>query len=247
MTFKDHFSGQAAEYAKFRPTYPAALFDYLATLVPSRTLAWDCATGSGQAAIALASRFEWVIATDASAKQITNAQQNERVHYRVAPAENSGIASNSVELVTVAQALHWFDLPKFYEEARRVLKRGGVIAVWNYDFLHISPEIDAIVNRFYHDIVGPFWPPERSVIEDGYGTLPFPFSQIEAPPFRIEVRWSLPQLIGYLETWSATRRFIEANERDPLALIDHELETAWKGRDSAKLVVWPLTVRVGRV
>lgn len=247
MSFKDHFSVQAAEYARFRPTYPPALFDYLASLAPSRRIAWDCATGNGQAAIALASHFESVIATDASKKQISNAQPSERVHYQVAPAESSGIESNSIDLVAVAQALHWFDLPKFYEEARRVLKPGGIVAVWNYDFLQVSPAIDAIVNRFYHDVVGPFWPPERRVIEDGYATLPFPFSEIEPPPFRIEVRWSLPQLIGYLETWSATQRFIETNELNPLTLIADELESAWNGRDSAKLVVWPLTVRIGRV
>jgi hypothetical protein len=128
-----------------------------------------------------------------------------------------------------------------------LLKPGGIIAVWNYDFLQVSPAIDAIMNRFYHDIVGPFWPPERRVIEEGYATLPFPFAEIEPPPFRIEVRWSLPQLIGYLETWSATQRFIETNELNPLTLIADELESAWNGRDSAKLVVWPLTVRIGRV
>src|SRR3954469_4766386 len=227
MSFKDHFSEQAAEYAKFRPTYPVALFEYLASLVASRKLAWDCATGSGQAAIALARHFDLVIATDASAKQIRNAERAERVHYRVAPAESSGIESKSVDLVTVAQALHWFDLPKFYEEAKRVLKPDGVIAVWNYDFLQATPTVDAVVNRFYHDIVGPFWPAERCVIEAGYATLPFPFRETEAPHFRIEVRWTLSQLVGYLETWSATRRFIEANKLNPLTLIADELESAW--------------------
>jgi SAM-dependent methyltransferase len=247
MSFKDHFSGQAAEYAKFRPSYPAALFEYLAKIVPSRNVAWDCATGSGQAAIALAKHFALVIATDASAKQIRNAERAERVQYRVAPAENSGIESESVDLVTVAQALHWFDLAKFYEEAKRVLNPGGLIAVWNYDFLQATPEIDAAVNRFYHDIVGPFWPPERRVIETGYATLPFPFQEIEAPAFRIEVHWTLPQLIGYLQTWSATQRYIEANGSNPLTLIADELEKAWNDPDAMKLIVWPLTVRIGRV
>jgi SAM-dependent methyltransferase len=247
MSFKDHFSGQAAEYAKFRPSYPAALFEYLAKIVPSRNVAWDCATGSGQAAIALAKHFALVIATDASAKQIRNAERAERVQYRMAPAENSGIESESVDLVTVAQALHWFDLAKFYEEAKRVLNPGGLIAVWNYDFLQATPEIDAAVNRFYHHIVGPFWPPERRVIETGYATLPFPFQEIEAPAFRIEVHWTLPQLIGYLQTWSATQRYIEANGSNPLTLIADELEKAWNDPDAMKLIVWPLTVRIGRV
>jgi SAM-dependent methyltransferase len=246
MNFKDHFSGQAAEYAKFRPVYPDALFEYLANVVTARNVAWDCATGSGQAALALAKHFQSVIASDASEKQIANAQPNERVQYRVSPAEQSGIESNSIDLVTVAQALHWFDLPKFYAEAKRVLKPAGFIAVWNYDFLQINPAIDAIVNRFYHEIVGPFWPPERRVIEEGYATLAFPFREIESPRFRIEVRWSLAQLIGYLETWSATQRFIETNDLNPLTLIANELEKKWNGRNSLKLVVWPLTVRIGR-
>jgi len=247
MTFKDHFSGQAAEYARFRPAYPEALFDYLASVVSNRNAAWDCATGSGQAAIALAKHFQSVIATDASEKQIANAQPADRVHYRVAPAEKSGIDSNSIDLITVAQALHWLDLPNFYAEAKRVLKPGGLIAVWNYDFLQVNPAIDAMVNRFYHDIVGPFWPPERRVIEEGYTTLAFPFHEITPPAFRIEVRWGLPQLIGYLETWSATQRFIAANELDPVTLIADELGTAWNDGDSTKLVVWPLTLRIGRV
>lgn len=247
MSFKDHFSEQASEYAKFRPRYPVALFEYLANAVASRKVAWDCAAGSGQAAVALAKHFDLVIATDASTEQIRNAERAERVQYRVARAESSGIESKSVDLITVAQALHWFDLPKFYEEAKRALKPGGLIAVWNYDFLQATPEIDAVVNRFYHDIVGPFWPPERRVIEAGYATLPFPFEEIEAPPFRIEVRWSLPQLMGYLETWSATQRFIGTNKLNPLTLIADELESAWKESGSVKLVVWPLTVRIGRV
>lgn len=235
---------QAAEYAKFRPTYPGELFEYLATLPPARDLAWDCATGSGQAAVALAQHFTAVIATDASEKQILHAQPHERVRYRAAPAENSGLEPHAVDLVTVAQALHWFDLPAFHQDAQRVLKTNGVIAVWSYNLLQVNPEVDAIVNHFYDDIVGPFWPPERRVIEEGYAKLPFPFSEIEAPQFQMEVRWSLPQLLGYLHTWSATQRFIETNGTDPLSLVQEDLETAWGDRDQS--VRWPLALRIGR-
>src|SRR5437660_11374619 len=150
MSFKDHFSKQAADYAIFRPGYPQELFNYLGNIAASRQLAWDCATGNGQAAVGLAGVFYRVIATDASEKQISNAQPHERVEYRVAPAENSGIKSGTIDLVMIAQALHWFDLDRFYTEARRVLKPDGVLAASDYNLLHINPAIDEVVNRYYH-------------------------------------------------------------------------------------------------
>src|SRR5437867_9645499 len=166
MTFKDHFSRQAADYAKFRPGYPQELFQYVGSVAPSRQLAWDCGTGNGQAAVGLASVFDRVIATDASEKQITNAEPHQRVDYRVAPAENSGIKSETIDLIMVAQALHWFDLDRFYAEARRVLKPNGVLAASAYNLLHIEPAIDEVINRYYYDVVGPFWPPERKLVEN---------------------------------------------------------------------------------
>jgi ubiquinone/menaquinone biosynthesis C-methylase UbiE len=176
MTFKDHFSRQAADYAKFRPGYPQELFNYLGGIAPSRQLAWDCGTGNGQAAIGLASVFDRVIATDASEKQISNAQPYDRVEYRVAPAENSGIQSGTIDLIMVAQALHWFDLDRFYAEARRVLKSDGILAASAYNLLHIEPAIDEIVNRYYYEVVGPFWPPERKLVEN-FDHLPLPVSR----------------------------------------------------------------------
>jgi SAM-dependent methyltransferase len=246
VTFKNHFSGQAADYAKFRPTYPADLIEYLATIAPARQMAWDCATGNGQAAVALASHFDRVIATDASEKQIQSAQTHARITFRVAPAEKSGIESSSVDLVTVAQALHWFDLPAFYSATRRVLKPGGVLGVWNYNLLQSKPEIDAIVNRFYKEIVGPFWPPERQLIERGYEHLPFPFEELDPPKFKMTARWSLKSLLGYLGTWSATQRYIQATQQDPVILIASDLAKAWGAPESQQLVTWPLQVRVGR-
>ena len=161
MTFKDHFSDQASDYARFRPNYPHELFAYLGSLVLARECAWDCGTGSGQAAVALAEFFDRVVATDASEKQILSATKSSRVEYPIAPAENSGLSSHSLDLIAVAQALHWFDLDAFYMEAKRVLKPDGILAVWCYGLLEIGPEIDAIINRFYREIVGPYWPPER--------------------------------------------------------------------------------------
>jgi SAM-dependent methyltransferase len=242
--FKDHFSAHADDYAKFRPRYPDALFRYLGTIAPARRLAWDCATGNGQAAIALAEVFERVIATDASEKQIGNAEPNARVEYRVAPAEKSGIESNTIDLITVAQALHWFDLERFYAEVRRVLKPQGVIAACAYKLATVSPKIDAVVNHYYSDVVGAYWPAERVLVEK-FEELPFPFPEIAMPPFEMVAEWEVGHLIGYLRTWSATQRFMAAKQRDPLEEIEEDLRSAWG--DEARHVVWPLTVRVGRV
>ena len=244
MTFKDHFSRQAADYAKFRPSYPRKLFDYLGSVALNRQLAWDCGTGNGQAAVGLASVFDHVIATDASEKQISNAQPHKRVEYRVAPAENCDIASGKVDLIMVAQALHWFDLDLFYAEARRVLKRDGVLAASAYNLLHIDPVIDQIVNRYYYDVVGPFWPPERELVER-FADFPFPFRKIEPPEFEMTTQWDLDRVIGYLGTWSSSQRFIEATGSDPVEQIIDKLWSAWGKPKQIRKVVWPLSLRVG--
>jgi ubiquinone/menaquinone biosynthesis C-methylase UbiE len=243
-TFKDHFSKQAADYAKFRPRYPSELFEYLGTVAPSRTLAWDCATGNGQAAVELAKVFDRVIATDASEKQIANAQPYARVEYRVAPAENSGLQSGMHDLIMVAQALHWFDLDRFYREACRVLKPDGVLAASAYNLLHIESAIDEVVNRYYFHVVGPFWPSERALIEK-FEELPFPFPEIEAPSIEMIARWNLEHLVGYLRSWSATQRFIAATQRDPLEEIADDLQNAWGDTKQTRRVIWPLTLRMG--
>jgi SAM-dependent methyltransferase len=245
MNFKDHFSAQAADYAKFRPGYPREFFDYLVSIAPSRQLAWDCGTGNGQAAVALALVFDHVIATDASERQITNAEPHERVNYRVAPAEGSGIDSGSVDLIMVAQALHWFDLDRFYGEAQRVLKPGGVLAASAYNLLQIEPAIDEVVNRYYHEVVGPFWPPERKLVER-FADLPFPFREIDPPKFEMKASWNLDHLVGYLRTWSSTQRFIAAKTSDPLQQIIGELRAAWGPPEQTRTVIWPLTLRIGR-
>jgi len=244
MTFKDHFSKQAAGYAKFRPRYPQKLFDYLRSIAPSRQLAWDCGTGNGQAAVGLASVFDRVIATDASEKQIASAQSHKIVEYRVAPAENSGIESETLDLIMVAQALHWFDLDRFYAEAQRVLKLDGVLAASAYNLLQIEPAIDEIVNRYYYEVVGPFWPPERKLVEQ-FSDLPFPFQEIDPPEFEMTAQWNLDHLLGYLQTWSSTQRFIAANKRDPLEAIADDLRAAWGDPGQMRKVVWPLILRVG--
>ncbi|MFL6499376.1 MAG: class I SAM-dependent methyltransferase [Candidatus Udaeobacter sp.] len=244
MNFKDHFSKQAADYAKFRPRYPQTLFEYLGTIAPSRHVAWDCATGNGQAAVGLASVFDLVIATDASETQIANAQSHERIHYRVGPAENSGIGSETIDLIMVAQALHWFDLDRFYAEARRVLKNNGVVAASAYNLLNVEPAIDLVVNRYYYEAVGPFWPPERKLVEQ-FADFPFPFHEVNAPRFEMTAQWSLDRLLGYLQTWSSTQRFIAAHASDPLEQIIDDLRAAWGDSEQARNVVWPLVLRIG--
>ena len=245
MTFKDHFSKQAADYANFRPRYPRELFEYLGSVAPSRALAWDCATGNGQAAVELAEVFDRVIATDASEKQIANAEPQDRVEYRIASAEESGLESDTIDLIMVAQALHWFDLPRFYEEVPRVLKSKGVFAASAYKFFHITPEIDPLVNhRYYDKVVGSFWPAERALVEK-FEELPFPFSEIQTPSFEMIAQWNLEHLLGYLRSWSATQRFIAAKNRDPLEIIAGELRAAWGDAKEPRRVVWPLTLRVG--
>ena len=246
-TFKDYFSEHAAEYAKHRPRYPDRLFDWLATLVQERQQAWDCATGNGQAACALASRFDCVIATDASEKQIKCAAPNQRVVYRVAPEEQSGIASRTVDLVTVAQAVHWFDLEKFYQEVRRVVKPQGVLAVWCYDLFRISPEMDRLLSEFYGNTVGPYWPPERRWVEDGYRSLPFPFEEIIAPAFEMTVTWPLQAVLDYLRTWSATQRYLQEKSSDPVEQLQGSLERAWGDSKNPKDVTWVLHLRVGKI
>ncbi len=220
------------------------MFQWLGGVAPAKELAWDCATGNGQAAIELADVFEHVIATDASEKQIGNAERHPRVEYRVATAEASGLKPRTIDLITVAQALHWFDLARFEAEARRVAKIGGIVAAWAYKLATVSPTIDAVVDHYYSDVVGRYWPPERVLVEK-FEELPFGFDRIETPSFEMRAEWNVEQLLGYLGTWSATQRFMAAEQRDPLEEIEAELRHAW-GKD-VRRVVWPLTVRVGGV
>ena len=246
MTFHDHFSEHAEDYARFRPTYPDSLYTFLADAVTARGLAWDCATGNGQAAVGLAKHFERVIATDASRPQIAQALAHPRVEYRVAEATQSGLADASVDLVTIAQALHWFDTPTFYAEVRRVLTPAGVCAAWGYGLMRIAPAIDAVVDHYYRDVVGPYWPPERVHLDAGYATLGFPFAEIAAPPFAMQATWPLAGLLGYLATWSATKRYVQILGMDPLDRVSGDLTRAWGPADVTHLVTWPLYLRVGR-
>lgn len=244
-TFKDYFSAQANIYSRYRPHYPQALFEYLASVAPGHDTAWDCGTGNGQAALGLTPYFSQVIATDPSEEQLRNASPHEKIVYKQAQAEDPGIEARSVDLVTVAQAIHWFDIEQFYEQAKFALKPKGVLAAWCYALCRISPEIDRITDNFYYEKVGPYWPKERKLVDDGYVSLPFPFDEIQPPPMSIELSWTLDDLLGYFRTWSPTRRFIEQNGRDPVDDIEGELAAAW-GDVKEGRVVWPISMRIGR-
>jgi len=247
MKFKDYFSKQASEYTKYRPHYPEALYEYLATLVCSRQRAWDCATGSGQAALGLTPYFEQIIATDASKRQIANAIEHSKIAYFVAPAEKPDIEAASIDLIVVAQALHWFDLNRFYAEARRVSKPGGVLAAWSYSLLRIARDIDSLLDKFYTEVVGPFWPPERKFVDDKYQSIPFPFAELDVPQFKMESKWSLERLIGYLGTWSAVQNFKDKHNTDPIELIIKDLIRAWDRPQDEKEIHWSINMRVGRI
>ncbi len=252
MNFKDLFSTQAADYAKHRPQYPPELFAYLASLAPSRLVAWDCATGNGQAAIGLAPHFQRVIATDASANQLSNALDHENITYCVATAEDSGLETASIDLLTVAQAAHWFDFERFYAEAKRILKPQGVIALWTYTMAQIEPSIDAAFGEFYESLT-PYWSPERLLVEAMYQTIPFPFDEImpetiSAPPtFYMEVQWTFADFLGYLGTWSAVQEFIKQHKYDPVEEFGRRLQPLWTEPDIERKAQWQVYMRVGRV
>lgn len=243
--FKDHFSSVASRYAEFRPQYPPELFQWLASLPSRNDCAWDCATGNGQAATHLAGFFREVIATDASAGQIINSRPHGRIRYQVAPAENSNLPEASVDLVTVAQAAHWFDLPRFYAEARRVLRPGAPLAIWCYGtFKFGDAAIDQLMDNFYHNIVGPYWPPERRFIEEDYRTISFPLQEISAPQFNMQAEFTIERLTGYLRTWSATQRFEKEKGFDPVTEIEPTLASFWPAQ-STQSTFWPIHIRAG--
>ena len=247
MTFKDLFSGHASDYARYRPRYPAGLYDHLASLCERRDLAWDCATGNGQAAIELAKRFARVIATDASKKQLDEAPRIEKIEYQVWPAEKTELSTRSVDLVTVAQALHWFDFARFGQEVRRVASPGCMLAVWTYSVAQITPEIDAVTEQLYNIGLKGFWEYERTWVDKGYEGIPLPIVGETRPRFEMKVDMTLAHWIAYLGTWSAVKKAVETTGRNPVDGMRAEFEKAWGEPGSARPVTYPLNVRIGRV
>ena len=248
MAFPDHFSGVAADYARYRPEYPTTLFDWLAEVVPRQVLALDCACGSGQVARPLAQRFARVIATDASLQQLTSAPPIENVSLCAAVAEAAPLAAGTVDLVTVGQALHWFDLDAFAAEVRRVLVPGGVVAAWTYGLPQVDDdEIGAVVSHFITDTMWPYWPPETAHVIDGYATIALPFPALEPPPFEMAVGWTLPRFLGFTRTWSGVARWVEMHGNDPVDSLAVELGRLWGDDGDLRTIRWSLKIRAGRV
>jgi SAM-dependent methyltransferase len=246
-SFRDLFSDQSTDYARYRPKYPRALFQQLANGCETKDLAWDCGTGNGQAAVALAQFFKKVIATDPSEKQLAEAEKNDKVDYRRASAEASGLEARTTDLITVAQAFHWFDQPRFFAEVKRVAKPGSLLAVWCYELCYISPEVDAGVMELYKDILGKYWDDGRRLVEEGYRNEKFPFEELTPPKATMGLSWTFPELIGYLGTWSALVKYRKAHGEDPRAQVIPRLQRAWGDLHEAKSVTWPLSVRLFRV
>jgi SAM-dependent methyltransferase len=229
-------------------TYPPALFSHIASLCQQKRTCWDCATGSGQAALSWTSHFDQVIATDASQQQLDHAVAHQKIVYRSERAEKTTITSQSVDLVSVASALHWFDHDLFYTEARRVLRPGGIVAVWSYD-AHpvISPEIDHIIHHHADHRLGPYWPAPFEHVRTKYRNLPFPFAELSAPDLVALVHWSFDELMGNLRTWSAVRPYVANRGEDPVSRIEPALRRLWGVPDRIRPCSWPLFFRIGRV
>lgn len=247
MTFQDHFSAVAGAYARHRPRYPDALFSWLSSLLRDRATAWDVATGSGQVAIALTEHVEHVIASDASAEQIEHAIRHERITYLAEPAEHVSLASNSVDLITAGAAAHWFDFDGFYDEVRRVATRGAVIALFSYGPRDFADAIDPVVSRFEEALLDPFWPERLELVHQRYATIPFPFEELDAPPFVMRVESTLDEMIQFLETWSASQRYYEQHGVRATSVIAEDLERSWGDPTHRRLIECPLFMRIGRV
>lgn len=246
MARNDHFSKFAKTYAAYRPTYPDDLFAAVASLAPTTTAVWDCATGTGQAALSLAEHFDHVIATDVGAGMIKNASPHPRVTYAVGSAEEPPLEDHSVDLVTVAMALHWFDREKFWQVCQRVLKPNGVLAYWGYALSEISPAVDAIVNHYHDEKVGPFWPPDRGPLMNLYADIHPPAERLLEQDFAMTTTWRLENLVGMLDSWSASHRAREQTDHDPIPAVAGLLSVVWDRNKSEMPVRWPLKLHAFR-
>lgn len=244
LEFKDHFSVNSENYKKYRPEYPAELFSYLASISPANEIAWDCGTGSGQTAKGLIRYFKRVVASDPSRSQIENAEAIKGIKYLVATAEASTLENGKIDLITVSQALHWFQVRDFFNESKRVLKPNGILAVWSYNLLSVTPSIDRIIAHFYSKTLGDYWPEERKLVESGYSEIVFPFLEVTPPYFEMRAEWNLYELIGYISTWSAVKEFQSANTVSPIDNLYEEICQYW-GEPSRKMSInWPLTLKI---
>lgn len=245
---KDLFSRQAATYAKYRPTYPAALIDYVVSFVKEKNTAWDCATGNGQAAVLLSKYFDKVIATDISEKQIAQAEKKENIFYSTGSAEETAFEDHSLDLITVAQAYHWFRFDLFEKEVKRVARPGAVVAVWGYNIPQCDHSaVNKLIKHFYKEIVGSYWDAERRYVDDTYSTVPFNFEPLPAAEFSIDVNWTKDDVPGYLNSWSSVQHFIKANGFNPVDEFASQLQEIWPGGTGSMVFRFPVFMKIGRV
>lgn len=248
MQYIKHFADQPKNYLRFRPTYPDQLFNYLSSLIKVHDRAWDAGTGNGQVASNLANYFHEVIATDISQEQLDIAIKKPNIHYICCSSEDTNLSDHSIDLITVSQALHWFELDKFYREVKRVGKSDGIISAWCYTLGSINVTIDPIIQKLYRDILGDkYWPKERLYIEEEYKTIPFPFKQINSPQFQVQKKFNFEEFISYLNTWSAVKEYSKRNQNNPIDLIFSDLKTAWGNPQHENIMYWPLHLLVGYI
>ena len=248
MKFPDHFSGVASDYVAFRPQYPVELFDWLASVCQRHDVAWDCACGSGQASRPLVSYFGMVVGTDASPTQVAAAEAIENIRFVVAASERTPLADGTFDLVTVAQALHWFVGETFFEEVRRVVRPGGVFAAWTYGMPHIVYDaVENVVHDFINVSLEPYWPPEIQMVLNGYDSIDLPFEELESPAFELKVDWPLERFLGFARTWSAVGRYVEERGEDPVLRLAAELEEVWEDEEALLPVSYRLDLRAGMV
>jgi SAM-dependent methyltransferase len=243
---KDNFSGHASDYARYRPTYPHELITHLVSLTPAHHRAWDCATGNGQVAVLLSEYFAEVVATDISEQQLRNAVQKPNIIYKVEPAEHPSLADDSVDLIVVAQAVHWFDFDLFFREVLRVLRPEGVVALIGYGLIKTTPALDEVIEKLYSGILDSYWDPERRYIEDAYRTIPFPFLELDMPQFTISYNWTLEDLLGYLNTWSAVKHYEQQEGQNPVQLVEQALREKWGPQQQVE-VRFEVISRVGHL
>lgn len=241
------YSSYAKQYAQSRPTYPEELFSYISSLVKQHDLAWDCATGNGQAALALTKHFKQVIATDSSKEQIEQAIPHPQIEYRVATSEQSGLKDKSVDLVTVASALHWFDMQKFYSEVKRVVRPGGILAVWSYHVGYVEPPYEKIFLCFYHNVLFPFFASGARLVDDRYETITLPGEPIDVEKYFVSAKWNLEQMLAFIKSWSGTQQYIKEQGEDPVSLVADDLKQLWGDPESIQTIRWPLFVKISRL
>lgn len=242
---KNWFDQGGQNYAQYRPEYPAQLAELLAGLAPDMDLAVDVGCGTGQFTALLAPRFKQVLGIDPSQSQIDHATPVANVAYLCAPAERLPVDNYSASLITAAQAAHWFRLPAFYDEVRRIAKPGALLALITYGVLTLEPALNERFQQFYTHEIGPYWPPERALVDTGYATLLFPFNELQAPTLHIQHEWTLPQFLGYVSTWSAIRAAQEHLGDAILNNFSMDLAKAWGDPSTTRPVRWPIHLRIG--